>query len=73
VQDLVKAACREALATGRDLIEVVAGRTEVAVDWSEMRARAERPACADALIDRVLGTSGSTPPTRTVREQGERE
>jgi 3-carboxy-cis,cis-muconate cycloisomerase len=53
-QDLVKAACKEALASGRDLIEVVAERTQTPVDWAALRREAERPACADALIDRVL-------------------
>jgi 3-carboxy-cis,cis-muconate cycloisomerase len=54
-QALVKAACEEALASGRDMVEVVAGRTDAAVDWAALRREAERPACASTLIDRVLG------------------
>ncbi len=57
-QALVKAACKEALASGRDMVELVAGRTDVAVDWAALRQEAERPACAGALIDRVLGEAG---------------
>jgi 3-carboxy-cis,cis-muconate cycloisomerase len=57
-QGLVKAACKEALASGRDLLEVVAERTDAAVDWAALRREAERPACASTLIDRVLGEAG---------------
>ena len=53
-QDVVKAACREALAAGRDLIELMAERTEAPVDWAKVRREAEHPAAAGALIDRVL-------------------
>jgi 3-carboxy-cis,cis-muconate cycloisomerase len=54
-QTLVKVACREALATGRDLIEIVAERTPAPVDWNRLRAEAERPPAAAAMIERVLG------------------
>jgi 3-carboxy-cis,cis-muconate cycloisomerase len=54
-QALVKAACKEALASGRDMVEVVTGWTDAAVDWAALRREAERPACASTLIDRVLG------------------
>jgi 3-carboxy-cis,cis-muconate cycloisomerase len=57
-QALVKAACKEALASGRDMVEVAAGRTDAAVDWAALRREAERPACAGTLIDRVLGEAG---------------
>jgi 3-carboxy-cis,cis-muconate cycloisomerase len=63
-QALVKQASREALASGKDLIEVVAARTEVPVDWDKLREEAERPPCADALIDRVLGAVASAGPPR---------
>jgi len=57
-QDLAKAACGEALASGRDMVEVVAERTGAPVDWARLRREAERPACAGVLIDRVLGGAG---------------
>jgi 3-carboxy-cis,cis-muconate cycloisomerase len=53
-QELVKRASRDALASGKDLIEIIAARTAAPIDWQKLRAEAERPACADALIDRVL-------------------
>ncbi len=55
-QALVKAAAREVLESGGDLVEAVAARAAGGppIDGPALRARAERPACADALIDRVL-------------------
>lgn len=53
-QELVKAAARDAAASGEDLIDAVTARAGLPIDGEELRARAERPACADALIDRVL-------------------
>jgi 3-carboxy-cis,cis-muconate cycloisomerase len=53
-QELVKRACREALASGRDMVDALAGLTGAPVDWPAMRQGAERPPCADLLIGRVL-------------------
>jgi 3-carboxy-cis,cis-muconate cycloisomerase len=53
-QALVEQACRAAIASGRDLLEVVAELTEAPVDWTRLRAEAERPACAEHLVRRVL-------------------
>jgi 3-carboxy-cis,cis-muconate cycloisomerase len=61
-QELVKQASRDALASDTDLIETVAALTGAPVDWRELRAAAERPACADALIDRVLGEAAGGVP-----------
>jgi 3-carboxy-cis,cis-muconate cycloisomerase len=63
-QELVKQASRDALASGKDLIEIVAVRTGAPVDWRELREAAEHPPCADALIDRVLGEAAAGPPRR---------
>lgn len=57
-QALVKAACGEALASGQDLVAIVAARTGAPVDWDRVRRDAERPPCADALIDRVTAGVG---------------
>jgi 3-carboxy-cis,cis-muconate cycloisomerase len=59
-QALVKAACREAVASGRDLLEVVAERTTAPVDWDRVRAEAERPPAAATLIDRVLDAAATS-------------
>ena len=53
-QALVEQACPAAIASGRDLLEVVAELTEAPVDWTRLRAEAERPACAEHLVRRVL-------------------
>ena len=61
-QQLVKEAAREALASGRDLIEVVSARSPVPVDWSAVRAAADRPAAASVMIDRVLAAVAASRP-----------
>jgi 3-carboxy-cis,cis-muconate cycloisomerase len=43
-----------ALASGRDMVDVLAARTDAPVDWPRLRGEAERPPCADALVGRVL-------------------
>jgi 3-carboxy-cis,cis-muconate cycloisomerase len=53
-QGLVKQACREALASGRDMVDVLAARSDAPVDWPRLCFEAERPPCADALVGRVL-------------------
>lgn len=58
---LVEEACRDALALRRDLLDLLAERTAAPVDWAALRAQAERPPCADALIDRVLATVPDQP------------
>ena len=47
------------MTSGKDLLQIVAGRVETKIDWRQLRADAERPACADALIDRVLGEAAA--------------
>ncbi|MFO1047309.1 MAG: 3-carboxy-cis,cis-muconate cycloisomerase [Geminicoccaceae bacterium] len=53
-QELVKQAAREATASGRKLLDVMAAQDGAGIDWERVRAQAEHPACNDALIDRVL-------------------
>jgi 3-carboxy-cis,cis-muconate cycloisomerase len=53
-QALVKRAAATALASDRDLLEVVRELCEVPVDWSRLRAQAEKPHAADPLVQRVL-------------------
>ena len=53
-QELVKQAAREATAAGSKLLDVMAARDGAGIDWEQVRAQAEHPACNDALIDRVL-------------------
>ena len=60
-QELVKAACRDAPAAGRDLIDLLAERTTAPVDWPRLRRQAELPACALTLIDRVLAQQPRRP------------
>jgi 3-carboxy-cis,cis-muconate cycloisomerase len=64
-QQLVKEAAREAVGSGADLLEVVARKVEVSIDWRRLRADAERPACSDLLIDRVLRTAASASTSST--------
>ena len=60
-QKLVKAACAEVLATDRDLLAILAERApSLPIDWQEVRRRAEHPACAAMLIDRVLAEARGT-------------
>jgi 3-carboxy-cis,cis-muconate cycloisomerase len=56
-QALVAAACREAIAADRDLIELLAARAPAPIDWPHLRERALRPASADGLIERVLAAA----------------
>ena len=58
-QELVKQAAREATASGRQLLEVLAARVDAKIDWEQIRAEAEHPACNDALIDRVLAEAAT--------------
>jgi 3-carboxy-cis,cis-muconate cycloisomerase len=53
-QALVKRAVKSALSSGRDLLEVVSKLCDAPVDWSRLRAEAERPLAADRLVQRVL-------------------
>ncbi|HMR29330.1 MAG TPA: 3-carboxy-cis,cis-muconate cycloisomerase [Geminicoccaceae bacterium] len=52
-QEIVGAACRTALAEGRDLVEVL-NDAAPGIDWAAVRNGAERPPAAAALIRRVL-------------------
>jgi 3-carboxy-cis,cis-muconate cycloisomerase len=54
VQRLVKGACQDALATGRELAELLGQRTAAPVDWRALRQQAESPHAADRFIDRAL-------------------
>jgi 3-carboxy-cis,cis-muconate cycloisomerase len=53
-QALVATACRAALDSGVDLLDLVADRTTVPIDWPAVRAAALQPPTAQRLIDRVL-------------------
>ena len=53
-QALVKRAVKSALGSGRDLLDVVSELCDAPVDWSRLRAEAERPLAADRLVQRVL-------------------
>jgi 3-carboxy-cis,cis-muconate cycloisomerase len=53
-QKLVKEACREVLASGRPLIEVLQAKCDAAVDWEDLGDPAGRLGAAEAFIDRVL-------------------
>jgi hypothetical protein len=55
-QKLVSPASSAALAPGENPLDIVAARIGARIDWRLLRADAERPACGDALIDRVLRT-----------------
>ena len=57
-QALVKAACAEAAASGRHLMDVLEARTDAPVDWQALRDPAAYLGDADALIDRVLKRAG---------------
>ena len=52
-QEMVKAACRTALAEGRDMVEVL-NDAAPGIDWAAVRNGAERPPAAAPLIRRVL-------------------
>ena len=53
-QALLERAVESALESGRDLLAVVAERSDAPVDWSRLRAEAERPIAADRLVQRLL-------------------
>lgn len=53
-QALVKAACVEAKATGRHLVDLLAETTDAAVDWAKLRDPANYLGAAESFIDRVL-------------------
>ncbi len=53
-QDLVKAACAEAKASGRHLIDLLAETSDAPVDWARLRDPANYLGAAETLIDRVL-------------------
>ena len=58
-QELVKQASREVMKSGKDLLQIVAERVDTEIDWHQVQADAERPACATLLIDRVLAEAAS--------------
>lgn len=53
-QKLVKAACKEVLASGRPLIDVLQENCDAPVDWAALADPAAQLGATDALIDRVL-------------------
>ena len=59
-QALVKAACAEAAAAGRHLIDLLAERTDAPVDWQALRDPAAYLGDSDVLIDRVLAAAGQS-------------
>ena len=52
-QDLVRQACRDAPAEGRSIIDLLAERTKVPIDWDRLRDPAAYLGSADAIIDRI--------------------
>ncbi|HEV7370062.1 3-carboxy-cis,cis-muconate cycloisomerase [Arenibaculum sp.] len=55
---LVADACRDAVRTGGNLVDLLAARTQAPVDWAALRDPALRTGAADALIDRLLAAAG---------------
>jgi 3-carboxy-cis,cis-muconate cycloisomerase len=53
-QALVKDACKEVLASGRPLIDILAERSDAPVDWEALRDPAAQLGATDTFIDRVL-------------------
>lgn len=53
-QALVKAACAEAKASGRHLIDLLAETSDAPVDWPKLRDPANYLGAAETFIDRVL-------------------
>lgn len=53
-QALVKAACLEALDSGRHLMDLLAERSDAPVDWLSLRDPANYLGVTDALINRVI-------------------
>ena len=58
-QDLVKAACAEAAASGRHLMDVLAARSDAPLDWQALKDPAGYLGAADAFIDRVLALAAA--------------
>lgn len=57
-QALVEAACADAAATGRHLMDVLAETTTAAVDWQALRDPTRYLGAAGAFIDRTLAAAG---------------
>lgn len=53
-QALVKSACRDALESGRHLMDLLPERSDAPVDWSHVREPANYLGVTDELIDRVI-------------------
>jgi 3-carboxy-cis,cis-muconate cycloisomerase len=60
-QALVERACRQALAEGRDLFELLPGLTAAPVDWPALRDPRAYLGAADALLDQALAAAGAAP------------
>jgi len=56
-QDLVKAACKVAIADSRHLIDVLRDTIDAPVDWDALRDPANYLGASDALIDRVIAAA----------------
>jgi 3-carboxy-cis,cis-muconate cycloisomerase len=57
-QALVKQACKEVLAEGGHLIDLLAARSDAPVDWTALRDPASQLGAAETFIDRVLAARG---------------
>jgi len=55
---LVKEACSDVARSGRPLMEILAGKTDAAVDWDAIAEPANYLGAANALIDRILARRG---------------
>jgi len=56
-QALVKDACREVAATGRPLMDILAGLTDAPVDWTSLAEPANYLGATGELIDRILAAA----------------
>jgi len=59
-QALVKEACKEVLASGRHLIDLLAERSDAPIDWDALRDPAGQLGVAGDFIDRVLADRGKS-------------
>ena len=57
-QALVKQACKEVLAEGGHLIDLLTARSDAPVDWETLRDPASQLGAAETFIDRVLAARG---------------
>ena len=64
---LIQEACQSAIHDNRNLADVVRERTNAALNWDELKDESGYLGETQALIDRVIRESGSSPSTGTFR------